>query len=447
MDSTKNTFRKILDKVILAAVLLLACYLFVFLFGWIGKKANTSVVTISITTSIVKAIFYLFMLLGVTYNSFWSKKTLAGKGRKLLFYTGNVLVVFVLFCWFIFYAESKKLYEFLKNPVMLSERLFQTNPQLGYSPIPNNTGNHHYDNGQISVNIPAVTDAEGHRTYTQKYIISNDTTLLFLGCSFSWGDYSLAEETFAYLTAKKMHSSYVNAGVSGYGLAQMLLLAKELIAQKKPAYVVAQYSPWLADRATAGFTPTFFGTRFSPYFAKAEGKDTLALPAYLSYLDEVPFEYYKHSEPSTKDKISFLKNVGWPVLFKPYVKKLLFNTKVALGRVPKPNSNKEEVERYFYQSLLNICKASNARLVVLNVNAAYDNGYTKDKFCQLVGRDNCGQILFADAHSALCKGVKDNGEYISKYAHQKDGVIYDGHPNREAAEIISNEIVKTIQNK
>jgi len=63
---------------------------------------------------------------------------------------------------------------------MLSERLFKTDEQLGYCPIPNNTGLHSYHANNLNINIPAVTDNEGHAHFLKPYEIKNDSLLLFL---------------------------------------------------------------------------------------------------------------------------------------------------------------------------------------------------------------------------------------------------------------------------
>ncbi|HXB41828.1 MAG TPA: hypothetical protein VNZ49_14905 [Bacteroidia bacterium] len=328
---------------------------------------------------------------------------------------------------------------------MVSERIFKTNEKLGYAPAPLNTGIHFYNSGKTILRIPTITDENGRRISRTKYPVTNDTTLLFLGCSYTWGDYSLAEDTYPYLTSKKLRSSYTNAGVCGYGLAQMKILADELIPAVKPGIVLVQYSPWLVDRATTGFTPTFFGTRFSPYFTKIDGKDSVIYPKFLSYLDEVPFEYYKRSAAGFFDKLSFLKDVGYPVILKPFLKKIFFKTGIVFGKYPDPNTNKTEVEKYFYEKIYQLCKLNNAKMVVVNLGIGYDTTYNYNRFKNTVSKEVIDYCVFADAQAELCKKVKDSETYCKAYAHQYNRVIYDMHPNAQAGNEISDIIVKCIK--
>lgn len=445
MASTKSKIKSLVDKAILVVVLLFISFAFTSLFSWIGRKANSSPDVLSVINNVVKTIFYVLILLGLTYKSVWSKDTFTSKKKSTGFVLVFCFIAYLIFGWINFYEEGTKLYQFLKNPPMLSEHLFKTDEKLGYAPIPNTSGLHTYHASGLNIKIPAVTDEEGHRTYQRKYEIGNDSLILFLGCSFTWADYSIAEESFAYLTASQMHSPYVNAGVSGYGLAQMYILAGQLIPQKKPKTVVVQYSPWLIDRATSAFTPTFFGTRFSPYFVNIDGKDSLVYPFYFSCLDEVPFEYYKTSKAGRLDKIAFLKDVAYPVIMKSSFQRRIFNLKKALGILPEPNEDKQGVEKYFYTYISDLCQKNNCKMVVLNLNVSYESNYTYSKFVSTVGKEVAGKVVFVDAASELCKRVKSAEEFVEMYAHKEDGVIFDGHPNYLAAKIISQQLVSSIK--
>ena len=84
--------------------------------------------------------------------------------------------------------------------------------------------------------IPATGQEPADRTGSR---------LLYLGDSFTHGYGVTAEETFAYRTAKQLGASVMNAGVAGWGLAQMVMRARQTIPSIKPDKVIVQYSTWL----------------------------------------------------------------------------------------------------------------------------------------------------------------------------------------------------------
>jgi hypothetical protein len=73
--------------------------------------------------------------------------------------------------------------------------------------------------------------------------------VLALGCSFTYGAATNAENTYPYLVGQRLAGTTRNAGVSSYGLSQMMILAKRLVPAYKPDYLLVQYSPWLVDRS------------------------------------------------------------------------------------------------------------------------------------------------------------------------------------------------------
>ena len=123
------------------------------------------------------------------------------------------------------------------------------------------------------------TDSLGFRTSEKCKQPSNK--YLFLGCSFSFGAYADSDSTFSHLLSQEFDADYINAGVSAYGLAQMNILAEELIPKYKPDYVFVQYTPWLYDRAVSMYAPTYRNTiRPFPYVSRIDGAIQIIPPLF-----------------------------------------------------------------------------------------------------------------------------------------------------------------------
>jgi len=137
--------------------------------------------------------------------------------------------------------------------------------------------------------------------------------VLTLGGSFTYGDATYAEDTYPHLIARYLGGTTRNAGRCGYGISQMMILAKRLVPTHKPDYLIVQYSPWLIDRARNPFAPTHFGKTPTPFFY---GKDELEVhpPVFATKNRDIPLDRYRGSPKDAIDFVSFLWNVGVPSL-------------------------------------------------------------------------------------------------------------------------------------
>ena len=128
-------------------------------------------------------------------------------------------------------------------------RLYGFDPLMGPVPLPDANGFLQLPGGGPA--IPTHHDGDGVRVRVgvrQGCSGLKRPRLVFIGDSFTYGDFTLAENTFAYKAVIKLSGESVNGGVNGFGLAQMVLRARQLIPKYRPDYVVVQYSPWLAAR-------------------------------------------------------------------------------------------------------------------------------------------------------------------------------------------------------
>ena len=185
---------------------------------------------------------------------------------------------------------------------------------LGYAPIPNSRGS---EIMPLGPDIPMRYDKDGFRIpFEDKLNTKNiHPVVLTLGGSFTYGAATHAENTFPYLVGNYLGGSTKNAGVSSYGLSQMVIMAKQLIPRHKPDYVLVQYSPWLVDRAVRPFSPSHYGKFPNPYFVEEDNEDNLVikLPVFQTKILELPIDEYRKSQKGFSDFLSFLGNVGLPL--------------------------------------------------------------------------------------------------------------------------------------
>ncbi|MBI1859041.1 MAG: SGNH/GDSL hydrolase family protein [Candidatus Melainabacteria bacterium] len=149
------------------------------------------------------------------------------------------------------YRSIKAYYDVKKHSIWLGN-VHKPDLKYGYAPVPNSVGYELYSkepNLSYDRKIPLKYDKNGFRVPIKKTESSSATNkrplILALGCSFTYGAKVHATSTYTYLVGKQLNGESINAGVSAYGLTQILMKAKELILKYKPDYVLVQYSPWL----------------------------------------------------------------------------------------------------------------------------------------------------------------------------------------------------------
>jgi hypothetical protein len=272
--------------------------------------------------------------------------------------------------------------------------------------------------------------------YDHSQNINNKPRILFLGCSFTYGDACLAEETFPFLIEKELNGYTINAGVCSYGLSQMYLLAQKLIPEYKPDLVVFQHSSWLADRALDQYAPVYYGVLPTPYF----GKDNSVLPPlFSSHLFNYPADQFRDTKKSFSDYFSFL-SISFPLYMKDDFSKCVKYVELLFHFIPKPNRDEKNAEQFAITRVHDICKKNNCRMILLNISSPGD---TKMYYMP----DAKENIPVANADSALYANL-GNETYERKYGHYRmsgtDSVFVDPHPNAAAHKIIAHEIIRVI---
>lgn len=411
-------------KKIILDILILTCFsIFIyFLLNIITKLLVPS----KLIEAIIFGISLTFFLLGVTYNSRWRfpiyKPIRFGlKAFVLMLFFSQSFLIFNQSFFIYKYQNSSKAKRGWKG------KAHKVDERLGFAPIPNARAFHTFHVGE---DIPMAYDSIGFRIpladslRSRKYYDNLD--LLFLGCSFTYGDACIAEQTFPYLVAQKINGTYANGGVGSYGLAQMLILAEQLIPKYKPKYLVLQYSPWLIDRACQIYAPTYFGTVPIPFFI--ESADSLAIqsPVFES------LNFSLSANCSFTEALRFVVHTNY----------LELKTKIksVLGEIPTPTKNRDEVELYAFKKILKIAKKENTMVVVVKMHH-----YGNIDFMNAISNEGA---LFVNADAKLFQSSRSSEYYKKIYGHWRsqngDSVLVDNHPNYRAHTITADAIANAL---
>ncbi|MCH7687324.1 MAG: hypothetical protein IH899_11690 [Planctomycetes bacterium] len=314
---------------------------------------------------------------------------------------------------------------------------------LGHVAVPNAQGAQLL---LLSKPVPARFDEFGLRVPvdhpTESRADTSGPKILFLGCSHTYGYGCLAEETYAQQTADALHGRCLNASVSGYGLSQMLVQARERIPQFQPDYVVVQYSSWLVDRSTQLYSPTFFGTLPCPYFAENEdGKLYVHRPVFQSILFELPVNRYHKFSGDTSHALSFLTRVGTPLFVHDDFHVLLSSLKQRCGLIPTPVQDRERIIEFAYGEISKLCRRNHSQMIVVNIQSGVQT--TETSVLRQIP-----DAIFVDAHGTLLELLpeKTDEAYNRAYCHWRGDppICVDHHPNPEKHRIIAETIVRSL---
>ncbi len=262
--------------------------------------------------------------------------------------------------------------------------------------------------------------------------------MLFLGDSFTYGYLLTPGETFPVRAAESLGGTALNAGMGSYGLAQMLVQAREWIPELKPDYVVVQYSPLIVGRATIRFAQMRGALVPVPYMTDADGAVSVAPPVFESVNFDLPMWEYGRAEGGWA---SFFVRVGLPLLVHDDFNVAALRIKSSLGHVPPPLADRQEIVDSVYGEIADLCRRSGAQFVLFVI----DVGPDRSDFEDLAGIE---ADIVVDAHSALLDsltlGKRSAMDWHRAYSHWKDGELGDQHPNDFANEVMGNVLARAI---
>jgi hypothetical protein len=375
--------------------------------------------------------------------------TKKNKSSELTRWSGILAGAFCLLILIVVFYQSYIYWNSLKNnsPGWIG-RTHREDSRLGYVPIPGTSGLMVLSGGsQVSVHY----DSRGFRTdhenssKTFSELTSIRKFCLGLGCSFTFGFGIPGESTFCSLVADKLGMAPLNAGRCSYGLAEMLILAREIIPEFKPEIVLVQYSPWLVDRSRQRYGPTFYGLLPHPYFLEAT-VDQLEIhePDFQSMIFNHTLGEFRLSDHTFLDFIGFSINIEIPLFFHDLWHAGLVRIKELSGLSPSPWQDSEKITGNVYAEIAAICEKYRSQMII--VVLGMDN--TIPAVPESLEKLN---VKIVNAQLGLIERLKINSteEYANSYYYWAGDPpkVVDMHPNVGAHEIIAATIVDKHQHK
>ncbi len=286
--------------------------------------------------------------------------------------------------------------------------------------------------------------------------------ILFLGCSFTQGFGLPAEQTFSHIAAKQLDAIPLNAGVTGWGLSQMVLRARDVIPKLKPDLVVAQYSNWLPSRSVKLFSQATWGKSPVPYFYEAEGVVDIHKPVFDAIKFKLPIAEY-----SERGFLPFVWKVGLPLIVHDDYQALATFVKQNLGVCPSPTTQNRAVD-YAYHEIKKMCEIYGSEMIILQLPLDHDD-YPADyaafpnvqvvsalepllnnlsertreaweaKYCiwsdtdppQIINR-HPNAIMNAEIARILVDAIRDNKTKVTQVSHIKaQDIVNSNHPRND----------------
>lgn len=353
-----------------------------------------------------------------------------------------LLQVVAMFLVYLSYTtfRTKSLYNYVKsNQRGWIGKVHRADEELGFAPVPNSRGS---ETMPIGADIPMRYDKDGFRIpfEDEQNTENNQLVALTLGCSFTYGAATHAEDTFPYLVGKYIGGDTKNAGVCSYGLSQMVIIAKRLIPLHEPDYVIVQYSPWLARRAARAFAPSYFGKITNPYYSKGEDL-VIKPPVFQTKIFDLPLDEYRNSQQGVGDFLSFLWQVGLPLFVHDDFNVSVYDFARVFGLKDEPTTKFPAVIQHAYAEISSVAEQNGAKVIIVILGNSYRPvPVQRDLFPN--------DAIVVDAHSALIKRLTpmDRQSYKKHYNHWRGNPLrlVDNHPNEEAHKIIAEEIVSQI---
>lgn len=320
-------------------------------------------------------------------------------------------------------------------------KVHRADPELGFAPVPGSRGAQIFPIGD---HVPVRYDQSGFRVPVNDEPDAGPNRLpvvLTLGCSFTYGAATHAEDTYAYFLGKYLGATTRNAGRCSYGLAQMMMLARTLVPLHKPKYLIVQYSPWLVSRAQNPFARSQFGRLPHPYFFVRGNELALHPPVFMTKVMDLPADRYRSSPEGLLDRLSFMWNVGLPLFIHDDFHMAQYNLRRLIRSVPKPADDPERIVRYVYGEIGEIARANGARLVIVALGSDERRVPTPAGLFP-------GDSIVVNAQDALLDRLRrvDQGTYDRTYGHWRGSPskLVDTHPNATAHRIIAEAISRKI---
>jgi hypothetical protein len=322
-------------------------------------------------------------------------------------------------------------------------------PILGYRPLLNVSSIEMFPCGG---RVPVYQDQEGFRAPAAGVQSSSGKRpfVLALGCSFTFATGCAAEEAFPFLVARGLNGTALNAGVEGYGLAQMLLRARELIPKHKPEYVLIEYAPWIVERSTGyASAPEVYGRTPRPYFAVGQnGRCIVAPPAFATNYFDLDMSAYVEGKTRPIEFASFIFSVGLPLWSYSDLQLAVFSGKRILGLLPSPAADSGALINAAYSELGDLCRETGSRMVIVVLGSGGVRPEDMPREHIKAFRALTSATL-VDAYGALYAHLDPPTPEAYERIYEIWGCspkrLIDRHPNPHAHKVIAESILKNLR--
>jgi hypothetical protein len=352
------------------------------------------------------------------------------------------LLLALVYAWTLVARGSYAYYQFKVQGHSWVGDAWRYDPELGYAQQPGFRGAQTLSPG---VSVPVRIDDAGFRTVADGTPLppASGPPVLSLGDSVTFGQGCVAEETYPFLVAAALGRPAHNAGVSGYGLAQMVVEARDLIPRLAPEVVVAAYAPWLIARSQRAFAPTRLGAIPTPYFARADGEGIVVQsPVGHPVVFSLRVDRFWTSPTGIGDALSFLVRAALPLQLHQDVSNALVRLGWATGRLPRPIADREEIARSAYGEIAELGRRQGARLVVVDISFEAGPGVA-----QTLGE--IPGLTFVQPKEALLARLPERGPeaFRRAYLHWAGDPpkLVDIHPNAAAHAIVAESVVAALR--
>ena len=338
---------------------------------------------------------------------------------------------------------SEQLYRYVKSSQRgMQGHVQRADAELGFAVIPGATGAEVFPIGPA---IPVRIDANGFRVpLVERALPADANSILALGCSFTFGAACVAEETFAERVGTALSMRVHNAGGNGYGLVQMLRLARRHLPKlalreagvaPAPKLVLVQFAPWLIARARNNMAPSYYGRLPVPYFAATKGESLdIQGPVFQAKVLDLPLSDYRAADSG--GRLSFYWSCGLPLYLHDHVGLVV----AKLSGWPAPELDRGKVVRLCYGEIAKLCQAAGARMLVVMLG-----GEEAAAQAQLAGIAGV-EIVAAERALRAALGEHSQADYDRAYGHWRGEPpqLLDTHPNALAHERIAASILATL---
>jgi hypothetical protein len=296
------------------------------------------------------------------------------------------------------------------------DKLIQYDPHIGFRPAPNSRTiiTRTLDSSNLTYEL--ITDSRGARISSEDERGQTNSSIAFIGCSFTWGHGISNEETYARKISHKLGTSVQNLAMGSYGGVQSLKMLQKFVDNNE--LVVYGFIDDHVRRNVRPCAPSY--SPFCLYVPTVSKNDKEVL--YIK--DEIPADNVSASldyfEWARQKRILDADNIRFGYRF--------INDRInRLRGLQNVTLQKEDgllATEFVINEMRKSAKEKGSKLLVVNVGI----GQPTDNFDRLSKKQWDENVMFLDA--SKFDGVKDEALLIKE----------DGHPNGYGNSLIADKI-------